>query len=321
MTAASLPPAVQDTFRRFVTTELTTIDVGGRPVTWPVTPFYRAGDPRIDVTTGIGWPRKARDAERNPRVSLLFSDATGSGIDRPSMVLVQGLAEVDDKDLEANRERYARDAAAKLGGGRAGGPPPEGLQRRFDWYYTRIYLHVLPQRVLVWRGGDVGMEPQLLLDERPGPSGPPQPPRRREPERGPRDRRIREMGRRYDSAVLSFVDDAGYPFSVRVPVGADRRGHAVHIDEEPVGVDLREGPVCLTAHDHEEALRWQRNFQVRGDLERTASGGWVVVPRRIVHGFELPPVGALTRTVSNFGRIRRYRRTARRERERRARGG
>jgi hypothetical protein len=71
----------------------------------------------------------------------------------------------------------------------------------------------------------------------------------------------------------------------------------------------------MTAHDHEDALRWQRNFQVRGRLVRITSG-WAVVPQRVVHGFELPPVGALTRTVSNFGRIRRYRRVAKRERAR-----
>jgi hypothetical protein len=115
--------------------------------------------------------------------------------------------------------------------------------------------------------------------------------------------------------VLSFVEQGGYPFSVRVPVTADRRARVIHVDEQPVGVQLREGPACMTAHDHEDALRWQRNFQVRGRLVRITSG-WAVVPQRVVHGFELPPVGALTRTVSNFGRIRRYRRVAKRERAR-----
>jgi hypothetical protein len=104
---------VQETFHRFVTTELTTIDARGRPITWPVVPFYAPGDPTIAVTTGLGLPKKARDAGRNPNVSLLFSDATGSGIHEPSMVLVQGTAAVDDEDLEANRARYERDSAAK----------------------------------------------------------------------------------------------------------------------------------------------------------------------------------------------------------------
>ena len=50
----SLPPEVQDVFTRFITTELTTIDGRGQPITWPVTPYYRAGGLCIDVTTGQG---------------------------------------------------------------------------------------------------------------------------------------------------------------------------------------------------------------------------------------------------------------------------
>ncbi|MEA2423590.1 MAG: hypothetical protein QOF55_2689, partial [Thermoleophilaceae bacterium] len=162
---ATLPPAVQAIFQRFVTTELTTIDSRGQPVTWPVTPFYRLGDPCIRVTTGLGYPRKAHDARRNPKVALLFSDDTGSGIERPSMVLVQGTAEVDDGDLAANRERYVEDTAAKPTGGRPA-PPASATGGRFDWYYTRIYLHVRPERVYVWPGGDCGLDPELLLDIR-----------------------------------------------------------------------------------------------------------------------------------------------------------
>src|ERR1051325_371944 len=107
--AATLPHAVHDVFQRFVTCELTTIDARGRPVTWPVAPFYRPGDPAIRVTTGLGYPKKANDARRNPRVALLFSDPTGSNVERPPAVLVQGTAKVDSADLEANRDRYTRE--------------------------------------------------------------------------------------------------------------------------------------------------------------------------------------------------------------------
>jgi hypothetical protein len=39
----------------------------------------------------------------------------------------------------------------------------------------------------------------------------------------------------------------------------------------------------------------------------------------VVDGFELPPTGALTRAVSNTSKIRRFRKTAKRERAKRAR--
>ena len=50
---ASLPPDIQAVFDSFITTEYTTVAPGGQPITWPVTPYYRPGDPCIDVTTGL----------------------------------------------------------------------------------------------------------------------------------------------------------------------------------------------------------------------------------------------------------------------------
>src|ERR671932_2783589 len=113
---ASLPAEVQKVFDRFITTEYTTIDRKGQPIAWPVTPYYSPGDPCIDVTTGLGYPKKAEDARANPKVALLFSDPTGSGLENPPQVLVQGTADVDDRDLDANRERYGRESLEKLPG-------------------------------------------------------------------------------------------------------------------------------------------------------------------------------------------------------------
>ena len=103
-----------EVFERSVTTEYVTVDHRGQPIVWPVTPYFRREDQTIDVTTGLGYPKKADDAAANPHVALLFSDPTGSGLDDPPMVLVQGTATVDDRDLDANRDRYARESAAKL---------------------------------------------------------------------------------------------------------------------------------------------------------------------------------------------------------------
>ena len=308
---ATLPPAVQELFQRFVTCELTTIDSRGRPITWPVTPFYRPGDDHVSVTTGLGFPKKAADARLNPKVALLLSDPTGSDVTRPSMVLVQGIAEVDDHDLDANRRRYAADMARKLGSGRG---PGEG-SRRFDWFFTRIYLHVRPERVYVWPGGDCELEPDLLSGSPPEPGdaggGP-------DGRRALWDSRLAELRRRYDTAVLSIVAPDGFPFSIRVPVSAARRDRLIHIDADPGGAPMRPGFVCLTAHDHDERLRWMRNFQVRGDLVQRPEGDWALIPQRTVGGFELPPTGALTRAISNYGKIRRFRKTAKGERERRS---
>jgi len=67
------------------------------------------------------------------------------------MVLVQGTAEVDDRDLEANRDRYAARSPRRSLRGFKDSQPPPWMQRFFSWYYTRIYVHVRPERVYVWR--------------------------------------------------------------------------------------------------------------------------------------------------------------------------
>ncbi len=68
---ASLPAELRETFERFITCEHATIDSRGQPIAWPVTPYYRDGGATIDVTAGLGYPKKAEDARRNPRVALL----------------------------------------------------------------------------------------------------------------------------------------------------------------------------------------------------------------------------------------------------------
>ncbi len=316
---ASLPENVQAVFEKFVTTELTTVDSRGQPITWPVTPYYSAGAPCIDVTTGLGYPKKANDARANPLVSLLFSDPTGSGLDRAPMVLVQGTAEVDDHDLEGNRRRYAEESVRKLPGIKPL-TPPAAVQRRLSWYYTRIYIHVRPERVYAWPGGDASAEPELfdshMEEVRSGHSA--------EPDRFHADPRggvsswhprLQELGREFPTAVLSFVSPDGFPFAIRVPVQVDEASRWIRIDAAPAEAPLQAGLACLTAHVHADTFSWQQNFQVRGDLVHL-DGAWVLVPRRLVGGFEIPQSKLAVLRV-NARKAMRFRRTAQRELARR----
>lgn len=316
---ASLPDAVQSVFENFITTELTTIDHRGQPITWPVTPYYARGGACIDVTTGLGYPKKANDARSNSLVALLFSDPTGSGVQDAPMVLVQGTAEVDDHDLEANRERYARESVEKLPGIRAI-TPPGPIQRMLSWYYTRIYIHVRPERVYSWPGGDPGAEPELhgahMEEVRSGHS--------EEPARFHADPgggastwhpRLRELGSVFPTAVLSFISPDGFPFAIRVPVAIDEASRWIRISGAPTGLPLQPGLACLTAHTHSETFTWQQNFQVRGDLI-FREDSWVVVPRKLVGGFELPS-SRIAALRQNAGKARRFRRVAKRELARR----
>lgn len=317
---ASLPDEVQAVFDRFVTTELTTVDQRGQPITWPVTPYYRPADPCISITTGLGYPKKANDARANPLVGLLFSDPTGSGLSNPPMVLVQGTAEVDDRDLDANRDRYERESLEKLPALKSV-TPPRAVRRMLSWYYTRIYVHVRPERVYVWPGAESPLpEPQVfdahMEEVRSGHS--------EEPERfhaGPEGGalawhpRLGELGTSYETAVISIVSPDGFPFSVRVPVSADPHARRIRLGGELTGMPLQPGLACLTAHVHPAEFKWQQNFQVRGDLV-FVEDHWEVIPHRVVGGFEIPssPLAALRQ---NMAKMRRFRRVAKRELARR----
>jgi len=317
---ASLPSEVQSVFDRFITTEYTTLDRKGQPITWPVTPYYRLGGGAIDVTTGLGYPKKAEDARINPHVALLFSDPSGCGLDNPPMVLVQGCAKIDDADLDANAVRYTRESVEKLPATKSM-MPPKAIRRFFDWYYKRLYVYVRPERVYVWHGGDLSAEPELFGDHmeevRSGHSEEPEE-GHTNPEGGAAiwDDRIDELGTRHKTAVLSFVAPDGFPFSVRVPVRVDRGAKQIHIDAEPVGAPLEPGLACLTAHAHDPEFKWQVNFQVRGDLRRE-NGSWSLEPHKVVGGFELPPTSMFQRYKSSWNDVRRYRRIAKHELARR----
>ena len=320
---STFPPELATAAERFVTTEYVTVDRAGRPIVWPVTPYFHGEEDCIDVSTGLGYPKKADDAARHPRVALLFSDPTGSGLQDPPMVLVQGTAVVDDKDLEGNRERYERELSAKLPALHAL-TPREPLKRFFSWYYTRIYIHVRPERVYVWPGGDPEAEPQLYdtrVEEVRAAHN-------TEPEEGhvpPEggmdvwDPRLDRLGTDYPTAALAFVGPDRFPFAVRVPVHADREACVVRIDADPVGAPIEPGPACLGAHAHAADLTWQRSFQVRGDLVEE-HGRWILRPHRVVAGLQLPS-SAWERYRVNVRKILRFRQVARREQQRRTGAG
>ena len=311
---STLPREAREAFEGFVTCEYTTLDSRHQPITWPVTPYYSQGAPTIDVTTGIGYPKKANDARRNPHVSLLFSDPTGFREDPGARVLVQGTAEVDDRDLDANRARYWRESAAKLPA-TAEMHPPAPVRRLLDWYYARVYVKVRPERVFIWPDGDPSTAPEVhgahLEEVRSGHSEEPPEPHSAAGGREAWDSRIEQLGTRHQQAVLSWPAPDGFPLSARVPVRADPGARRVEIGTEPAGLPLVEGKACITAHRHAPDFTWQENFQVRGDLVR-AGDGLELVPHKLVGGFELPESKvALLR--QNFTRSLRYAKTARAE--------
>ena len=138
-----------DIIRAYRVAEFVTLTRDGSPVCWPLAPGFEAG--RLTFSTGYVYPAKARNAQHNPRVAALFSDPTASGrSDADPCVLVQGMAEVHDHDLQRNTERYVDQILQS-------GPLPfrlfvstPGLRQRLVGYLARIWIEVSPQQETVW---------------------------------------------------------------------------------------------------------------------------------------------------------------------------
>ena len=311
---ASLPPEIQQVFDRFITTEFTTV-AGGQPITWPVTPYYRPGDPCIDLTTGLGYPKKANDARADPKVGLLFSDPTGSGTENPPQVLVQGIAEVDDHDLDANRERYWRESWRSCPPRRTSCPRRRSGDM-FRWYFNRIYVHVRPERVYVWRGGNMATSPSCSTPtwRRCAPGHEEEPDDEHAPTRGAAARLGRAAGRAGRSATRRrwsrWCRPTGSPSRCGCPSTVDQAARRIRLGGAPVGVPWQPGLACVTAHDHAPDFTWQRNFQVRGDLVEE-DGAWAVVPAaaggrlRAAAGVHLRALPAERQKVMRFRKIAR----------------
>ena len=116
------------TMSTYLTCEFATFSKDGTPIAWPVSALYQPESTTLLVSTTIGFPQKAINVRRDPRVSALYSDPTGSGSDDGVQVLLQGTAVCTDQ-IEtgfagrAARSRLLVSHVAMIGD--AGRRPPE----------------------------------------------------------------------------------------------------------------------------------------------------------------------------------------------------
>jgi len=164
MTVLSIPAEVLAVFHHFRTAEFSTIAKDGTPIAWPVTPLYQEDSGTFITATSIGLPNKAFNIRRNPRVALLFSEPKASGLPAAPAVLVQGQAQVDDTittlaGLEALWEKIYR---FQPPGSQISSSP---LSRYLmDWYYMRLRIVTVPQRIAWWPNGDFSHPPQVVAN-------------------------------------------------------------------------------------------------------------------------------------------------------------
>lgn len=140
------PNWVEDVFDKYLICEFTSID-NGRPVTFPMLFFHDQN--KFVVTSSILFSKKIEHVKKNPKVSLLFSNPEGSGVEK-HVVLVQGVAKADDSDLEHGWEKY-------LPMWRKKEPYIDqflAAREQFAWFWKRIVVEVEPKRIRAWKNGD-----------------------------------------------------------------------------------------------------------------------------------------------------------------------
>ena len=274
---SSLPQEVQQVFERFITTEFTTIDRRGQPISWPLTPYYRAGRPvhRRDHRARLPQEGERRGGQPQGGAAVLRSDRLRHGgrrrrcSCRARPTSTTATSRRTASATRASRRRSCRRRRSML--------PPEPLQRLFSFYFTRLYVHVRPERVYVWPGGDVTREPELFdthmeevrsgHDEEPE-SEPPRPGRR--PASGTRVSTswARATRRR---CCRSWPRTA---FRSRARADLGRPGRAPHPDRSRrAGRAGAARAACLIAHDHGPASRGSRTSRCAAtSWRRTAAG-------------------------------------------------
>lgn len=162
-----IPEWIEDIFERYLTAEFTYMD-GETPRTIAILPYYDSKRKSIVITTSPAFYRKVRCVKKNPMVSILFSNSKHSGIEGNAIVLVLGLAKVDE-DIEKNmayimnlminqKDSWKKTVVAKM---------VEELmsplaKRLMDWYVYRIVIEVEPQKILFWRDGNLDKPPEVL---------------------------------------------------------------------------------------------------------------------------------------------------------------
>jgi general stress protein 26 len=149
---ATLPEPVAALLDTALVGELTVIDAGGRPVTYPLIPLWDGE--RIYLTSSSLFSRKLEHIRGNPKVSLSITDpvAVGGSTDRAT---IQGDARVIEEDPHGGWERLLPIWEKK---------EPSivyFLKARvaLPLFFERALIEVTPRRVLYWPGGDTATAP------------------------------------------------------------------------------------------------------------------------------------------------------------------
>ena len=153
---ATVPGPVAALLEAALVGELTVIDAGGRPVTYPLIPLWDGE--RIYLTSSSLFSRKLDHIRANPKVSVSITDpvAVGGSLDRAT---IQGDARVIEDDPHGGWERLLPIWEKK---------EPSivyFLKARvaLPLFFERALIEVTPRQVLYWAAGDTAAVPVVAV--------------------------------------------------------------------------------------------------------------------------------------------------------------
>jgi hypothetical protein len=265
--------AIVDAYR---TCEFATVSRKGVPIAWPTTSVYRPAAGVFALSTSIGFAQKAYNVWRTPDVAMLFSDPTGSGVELPQQVLVQGTASCPDEvqtSFAANADLWRRIFAFQPS---SRNYPRFALTRwLMDVYFMRLVITITPHAITS-RGpiptGNVGA--------------------RLPPSTDAFARVVHELPG-YPTSVLAAFDAAGRPTLTRVAL---RPESGVLVVDVPEGFDVVAGAASILSHGHDEKLWSLRSFVATGSLTDGADG-WAFAPATFSPGSDGNTPAGVLRTV------------------------
>lgn len=149
---ATMPEPVARLLDAALVGELTVIDRGGRPVTYPLIPLWDGE--KVYLTSSTLFSRKLEHIRADARVSVSITDpvAVGGATDRAT---IQGDGRVIDEDPHGGWERLLPIWEKK---------EPSivfFLKARvaLPLFFERALIEITPRRVLYWADGDAAVAP------------------------------------------------------------------------------------------------------------------------------------------------------------------
>ena len=156
MDPIELPAEVEELLRVALVAELTVMSEDGRPVSYPLIPFWDGS--RLLFTSAVLFSRKLEHIKANPKVSVSLSDPVAMQGVPFHRAVIQGDARVlSDEDPHTSWE-------ALLPLWRVKEPSIDlYVKRRFGipLFFERHTISIEPKRVYLWREGDTSQAPEV----------------------------------------------------------------------------------------------------------------------------------------------------------------